>query len=257
MLRRSMSPTSTTPMPMPSAQAWIFPASSSRSAALSFFESSTPRSLTSRGRMTAAARTGPASGPTPTSSTPATRVSPAAQRPRSVRSNTPIRAACRRCRFPTMMTPEQPTQSTVGADSPDASLDSHRDAGACDRSESSRGSAQQLGAPAPQIAQKDQDLADHGAERIDAAVRQRRRTAGHECLMQLIGKRIGHRQRQRAQHPSGFPSRPAAAAAGPERQAAEHEELEEVSALADDGMRVENVSSAEGRKEVVQQRIDI
>ncbi len=50
--------------------------SRSRFAAVSFFESSNPSNTYPRGKITAAAETGPANGPRPASSTPATHFRP-------------------------------------------------------------------------------------------------------------------------------------------------------------------------------------
>ena len=52
--------------------------SSRRFLSVSFFESFSPSICTSFGRMTAAAQTGPASGPLPASSTPQTNSKPSA-----------------------------------------------------------------------------------------------------------------------------------------------------------------------------------
>src|SRR5437868_1563248 len=72
MLIRSISRTDAAPIPMPSARSRIFTARRSRSERDSRFESSTPAMARLSGGMTMAhATTGPASGPRPTSSTPA------------------------------------------------------------------------------------------------------------------------------------------------------------------------------------------
>src|SRR5258705_5276698 len=74
MLMRSISWADAAPMPTARARAWIRAASFSRSAPVSFLESSTPRMARASGGMTTAhATTGPASGPRPTSSIPARR----------------------------------------------------------------------------------------------------------------------------------------------------------------------------------------
>ena len=85
MLRRSISPQSasatdqrTSPWPVRNSK------SASRRDALSFFESSRPGQTKPAGRITAAAATGPASGPRPASSIPAIQRTP---RPRSASSN--------------------------------------------------------------------------------------------------------------------------------------------------------------------------
>ena len=75
-----------TAVPRPSADASISAASASRFAFGTAFESLTPSTETSVGRTTAAATTGPASGPMPTSSTPATSAKPAPHKARSVNS---------------------------------------------------------------------------------------------------------------------------------------------------------------------------
>src|SRR6185503_10997568 len=72
MLKRSISRTEAAPIPTPSAFARIFTAMVSRFLAVSFFESLMPRMARASGGMTTAhATTGPARGPRPTSSTPA------------------------------------------------------------------------------------------------------------------------------------------------------------------------------------------
>src|SRR3569623_1875519 len=71
MLSRSISSASTMPMPT-IAQSFSRSCSRRRSAAESCFESLMPRGMPLAGRITAAATTGPASGPRPASSTPAT-----------------------------------------------------------------------------------------------------------------------------------------------------------------------------------------
>src|SRR6478736_6821611 len=82
MLIRSISRTEAAPIPIASARSWMRFASFSRWRPTSAFESSTPRmARASGGMMTAHATTGPASGPRPTSSTPARRG------PREVRSS--------------------------------------------------------------------------------------------------------------------------------------------------------------------------
>ncbi len=64
------------PMPIASARSLIESKSSSLFFSESFLESSTPRTSKSSGRTTQAVTTGPASGPLPTSSTPAIYVMP-------------------------------------------------------------------------------------------------------------------------------------------------------------------------------------
>ena len=77
MLMRSMVSVSTTATAQLSAASRIAGASAARSSAVSFFESSSrsrmPVGLKKRGKTTAAATTGPASGPRPASSMPQTR----------------------------------------------------------------------------------------------------------------------------------------------------------------------------------------
>ena len=74
MLRRSISRTDAAPSAQASAFSRILTARRLRSAAVSILESSTPRiARMSGGMITAHATTGPASGPRPTSSTPASR----------------------------------------------------------------------------------------------------------------------------------------------------------------------------------------
>src|SRR6266700_5104208 len=80
MLRRSISSGSTTPKPTPTARRRISTSSRSRWAAVRTFESATPSRCVPGGKTTAAATTGPASGPMPTSSTPATCRMPTRQR---------------------------------------------------------------------------------------------------------------------------------------------------------------------------------
>jgi len=84
MLRRSISSTPAWPVDQttPGCVARIAKNFSRRAAGI-FFESFRPSSLKSPGRMTAAATTGPASGPRPASSTPATKRNPRARRARS------------------------------------------------------------------------------------------------------------------------------------------------------------------------------
>ncbi len=65
-------------MPMASADCAISANSSSRRAGVRFFESSSPSGTACGSRITAAATTGPASGPRPTSSTPASGQRPSA-----------------------------------------------------------------------------------------------------------------------------------------------------------------------------------
>ena len=84
MLSLSISATSAWPMPQwMSARAVRMAWKCSRFLAVNFFESSRPSSAQSSGKMTAAATTGPASGPRPASSTPATKKIPRARRARS------------------------------------------------------------------------------------------------------------------------------------------------------------------------------
>src|SRR3989449_1173401 len=80
MLRRSISSGSTTPKPTPTARRRISTSSRSRWAAVRTFESATRSRRVPGGKTTAAATTGPASGPMPTSSTPATCRMPTRQR---------------------------------------------------------------------------------------------------------------------------------------------------------------------------------
>src|SRR5438094_3821469 len=80
MLRRSISSGSTTPRPTATARRRISTSSRSRRAAVRTFESATPSRRVPGGKTTAAATTGPASGPMPTSSTPATCRMPTRQR---------------------------------------------------------------------------------------------------------------------------------------------------------------------------------
>src|SRR5216683_2051519 len=80
MLRRSISSGSTTPRPTATARRRISTSSRSRTAAVRTFESATPSRCVPGGKTTAAATTGPASGPMPTSSTPATCWMPTRQR---------------------------------------------------------------------------------------------------------------------------------------------------------------------------------
>src|SRR5216110_1583502 len=80
MLRRSISSGSTTPRPTATARRRISTSSRSRRAAVRTFESATPSRRVPGGKTTAAATTGPASGPMPTSSTPATCWMPTRQR---------------------------------------------------------------------------------------------------------------------------------------------------------------------------------
>ena len=85
-----------------------------RSLAESFFESFTPRTECSRSTMTAAATTGPAKGPAPTSSTPPMHWYPLNRSSRSVtridskrRSSWSRRCNCREIRDPSWRTPER------------------------------------------------------------------------------------------------------------------------------------------------------
>src|SRR5437667_7358934 len=80
MLARSISSGSTTPMPTATARRRISTPSRSRRAAVRTLESATPSRRVPGGKTTAAATTGPASGPMPTSSTPATCRMPTRQR---------------------------------------------------------------------------------------------------------------------------------------------------------------------------------
>src|SRR5437870_7386714 len=80
MFRRSISSGSTIPRPTARARRRISVASRSRTGAWSTFESATPSRHVPGGSTTAAAMTGPASGPIPTSSTPATSRMPTRQR---------------------------------------------------------------------------------------------------------------------------------------------------------------------------------
>src|SRR3989442_9878672 len=80
MLSRSISSGSTTPRPTATARRRISTSSRSRRAAVRTFESATPSRRVPGGKTTAAATTGPASGPMPTSSTPATCRMPTRQR---------------------------------------------------------------------------------------------------------------------------------------------------------------------------------
>ncbi len=76
---RSISSTLASPTPMAIARARISLSSLARSSASRSLESLTPSIRSRGGRMTAAATTGPASGPMPTSSTPAMRTIPRVQ----------------------------------------------------------------------------------------------------------------------------------------------------------------------------------
>src|SRR5206468_3933429 len=80
MLRRSISSGSTMPRPTPTARRRISTSSRSRWAEVRTFEWETPSRCVPGGKATAAATTGPASGPMPTSSTPATCRMPTRQR---------------------------------------------------------------------------------------------------------------------------------------------------------------------------------
>src|SRR5439155_14125595 len=77
MFTRSMVSWSTIATATASARSWMTTKSSSRRSGESTFESATPRMRCSGVTTTAAATTGPASGPRPASSTPATRARPA------------------------------------------------------------------------------------------------------------------------------------------------------------------------------------
>ena len=77
MFSRSISETEACPIPI-SACASISRRTRIRAAAVSRFESSTPAASQPRSSTTAAANTGPAQGPRPTSSTPHTRTHPQA-----------------------------------------------------------------------------------------------------------------------------------------------------------------------------------
>ncbi|MBK9657549.1 MAG: hypothetical protein IPO66_19770 [Rhodanobacteraceae bacterium] len=72
MLMRSISSTSTTMIDQASACAWISGINASRRLAVSTLESASPAIGRAGSRMTAATTTGPASGPRPASSMPAT-----------------------------------------------------------------------------------------------------------------------------------------------------------------------------------------
>src|SRR5688572_21227440 len=85
MLSRSISRTDAAPSDQASAFSRIFLARRTRSSAVRTFESSTPRiARASGGMMTAHATTGPASGPRPTSSTPASIGPDASRNSRSI-----------------------------------------------------------------------------------------------------------------------------------------------------------------------------
>src|SRR6266536_1381314 len=120
MLMASISSTVVTPTAKQSAEPLISTARRSRSAASICFESSMPRGRKSRGRITAAATTGPASGAMPASSTPAIRVTPFSQRgpsPARRTARAARRRSCGRCpRGPSggIMSPaRRPGQSTL------------------------------------------------------------------------------------------------------------------------------------------------
>ena len=79
MFTRSIVGASTIPMPIATARARMTASNSSRSSGVRSFESFTPSIRVPGPKMTAAATTGPASGPRPASSSPATRVTPRRQ----------------------------------------------------------------------------------------------------------------------------------------------------------------------------------
>ena len=79
MLTRSIVSWSTTPTPTASARSWITAKSSSRRSGVRSLESARLATRRSGARITAAATTGPASGPLPASSIPATRPTPERQ----------------------------------------------------------------------------------------------------------------------------------------------------------------------------------
>src|SRR5262249_42759645 len=76
MFTRSIVSASMIPTAIPNALRWISPKSRTRSSGVRRFESSTPSTRRSGLSTTAAATTGPASGPRPASSTPAMRFRP-------------------------------------------------------------------------------------------------------------------------------------------------------------------------------------